>query len=244
MDMAWENQTKSPKPKGSPVSVWLEEVVLATGKSLCVSAATWCVLGAGTAGASPGPVGISIILLLVAARLADAMPVWGQPAEEKVYHSFAAFWPRYLAEHKEPRDRVAHVFEFFGVMAFMASDTGRLVAFCLTLSLGSLMTRPLLHWSRPRVESQLMYLIGGVVSQIYGVPVTYALGYAVWLAFDFVGHAYIGENAKAAAFLGRHYLAWALVGQAHFACQVAANFPQELLVAHRCTLARAKMHAT
>merc|ERR1712151_647845 len=58
----------------------------------------------------------------------------------------------------------------------------------------------------------------------YGVPITFAFGYAVWLAFDFLGHAYLGENAKAAAFLGRHYLAWALVGQAHFACRVR-QFP-------------------
>merc|ERR1719491_2269802 len=106
------------------------------------------------------------------------------------------------------------------------------------------MTRPFLHLSQPRIESQVMYVIGGIVSHIYGVPITFALGYGVWLAFDFVGHAYIGENAKAAAFLGRHYLAWALVGQAHFACQVAANFPQELLVAHRCMAARAKMRST
>merc|ERR1712066_1057334 len=55
---------------------------------------------------------------------------------------------------------------------------------------------------------------------------------------DFVGHAYLGENAAAAAFLGRHYLGWALLGQAHFAVRVAANFPQELVVARQCLAAR------
>merc|ERR1712087_677260 len=95
-----------------------------------------------------------------------------------------------------------------------------------------------LHLSQPRLESKLMYLIGGVVSQVYGVPITFALGYAVWLAFDFVGHAYLGENAKAAAFLGRHYLAWALVGQAHFACQVLAHFPRIVSIARKCVVAR------
>merc|ERR1712060_856536 len=80
---------------------------------------------------------------------------------------------------------------------------------------------------------------GGVVAQRFDVPISFALGYAVWLAFDFAGHAYLGENAAAAAFLGRHYLGWALLGQAHFAIRVAANFPQELFVARRCMAARA-----
>lgn len=239
MDKAWENETRSATPTGSPVLVWLEEVARAAGKSLIVSAVARCVLGASSGGPSSGVVIVSIVLLLAAARLADFMPVWSKPAEEKIYPSFKSFWPRYLAEHREPRDRVAHVFEFFGVAAFMAVNPGRLVAFCLTLSLGSLITRPLLHWPQPRIESQLMYLIGGIVSHIYGVPITFAFGYGVWLAFDFLGHAYIGENAKAAAFLGRHYLAWALVGQAHFACQVLAHFPREVSTARRCVAARA-----
>lgn len=226
-------------PKGHPVLVWLEEVMLVAGKSLLVSAVTWCAIGTSRGGPSAVTVCVSVALLLASARLADCIPVLGQPAEEKVYSTFREFWPRYLAEHREPRDRVAHVFEFFGVAAFMAADPGRLVAFCLTIGLGSLITRLLLHSPEPRLEGKLMYLIGGIVSQVYGVPITFALGYAVWLAFDFVGHAYLGENAKAAAFLGRHYLAWALVGQAHFACRVAANFPQELFAARRCAAARA-----
>jgi hypothetical protein len=167
------------------------------------------------------------------------MPVLGHPAEDKPYHSFKDFWPRYLAEHREPRDRVAHVFECFGVGLFMATDPGRLVALALTVALGSLLTRPLLHLGRPRLESQLMYLIGGVVAQRFDVQFSFALGYAIWLAFDYVGHAYLGENASAAAFLGRHYLGWALLGQAHFAVQVAANFPQELFIAKRCAAVHA-----
>merc|ERR1712228_336988 len=82
--------------------------------------------------------------------------------------------------------------------------------------------------------------IGGIIAQRFGVEVSYALGYGVWLAFDFVGHAYVGENGKAAAFLGRHYIAWALVGQMHFAFQVAVNFPKEVLAARRCMAAHAK----
>merc|ERR1712228_225126 len=81
--------------------------------------------------------------------------------------------------------------------------------------------------------------IGGIIAQRFGVEVSYALGYGVWLAFDFVGHAYVGENGKAAAFLGRHYIAWALVGQMDFALQVAMNFPNEVLVARRCMAAHA-----
>jgi len=226
-------------PKGHPFMVWAEEVGLASGKSLLASAATWCVVGASRGGPSALVVCASVALLLASAWLADCMPVLGPAADEKMFPTFRSFWPQYLAEHREPRDRVAHVFEFFGVLVFMALSPGRLVAFCMTISLGSLLTRPLLHNSRPRMESQLMYLVGGCLSQLYGIPVSFALGYAVWLAFDFLGHAYIGENAKAAAFMGRHYLAWALVGQAHFACQVAANFPQELSVARRCVAARA-----
>lgn len=231
MDRSWINQTVSPKPKGHPAAVWAEEVVLATGKSLLASAASRCVFGASGLGPSSSTVCSALLLLLMAAWLCDLMPVLGKPVEDKMYHSFESFWPRYLAEHREPRDRVAHVFEFACVLAFMALEPGRLVAFCLTIGVGSLLTRPLLHLSRPRLEQQLMYLIGGVVAQRFDVACTYALGYAVWLAFDFVGHAYLGENAQAAAFLGRHYLAWALVGQAHFAFKVAANFHQELLTA-------------
>jgi len=226
-------------PKGHPFMVWAEEVGRASGKCLLASAATWLMLGASRGGPSAMVVCASVALLLASARLADCMPVLGAAADEKVYPTFRSFWPHYLAEHREPRDRVLHVFEFFGALAFMALSPGRLVAFCTTIGLGSLLTRPLLHTGRPRIESQLMYLVGGCVSQLYGVPVTFALGYAVWLAFDFLGHAYLGENGKAAAFLGRHYLAWALVGQAHFACRVAANFPQELFAARRCVAAHA-----
>jgi hypothetical protein len=196
----------------------------------------------------------AVLLFLLAEQLCDYMPVLGKPFEDKPYHTFKSFWPRYLAEHREPRDRVAHVFEFSGVVLFMALHPGRLATFALTLGVGALLTRPLLHLRRPRLESQLMYLIGGVVAQRFGVDVSYAFGYGAWLAFDFVGHAYLGENAQAAAFLGRHYLAWALIGQAHFALQVVANFPQELGACRQCVMksgnpsrkvsvaARAKLH--
>jgi len=239
MEPSWKNDTVSPKPKAHPAAVWVEEVVRASGKSLLASALSRVLLGA-SAGAPPVAAVMGAALLLVlTARMCDRMPMLGKPVGDKPYHSFRDFWPRYLAEHREPRDRVAHVFEFFGVLLFMAVNGGRLTAFALTVALGSLLTRPLLHLDRPRLESHLMYLIGGCLAQRFDVPVSFALGYAVWLAFDFVGHAYLGENASAAAFLGRHYLGWALLGQAHFAIRVAANFPQELFVARRCMAARA-----
>jgi len=239
MQSEWANQTISPKPQGHPAVVWAEEVLRASGKSLFASALSRCVLGASAGGAPTYVVGGAIMLFVLAARLSDCMPILGKPVEDKPYHSFGNFWPRYLAEHREPRDRVAHVFEFLGVVLFMAMDPSRLVALALTVALGSLLTRPLLHLGRPRLENHLMYLIGGVVAQRLDVPISFALGYGVWLAFDYVGHAYLGENASAAAFLGRHYLGWALLGQAHFAFQVAANFPQEVFVAKLCVKARA-----
>merc|ERR1712217_341669 len=217
----------------------IEEIARAAGKSMAVPALTWCVFGSIRYEPSVAAICVSVLLLLSSAWVADLMPMLGNPAPSKTYPTFKSFWPRYLAEHREPRDRVAHVFEFFGVLAFMALSPGRLVTFCLTLGFGSLLTRPLLHICTPKVESQLMYVIGGILSQICGVPMSFAVGYAVWLAFDFVGHAFLGENASAAAFLGKHYLAWALVGQAHFACKVAANFPQELFAARKCVAARA-----
>merc|ERR1712194_122817 len=111
---------------------------------------------------------------------------------------------------------------------------GRLAAFSLTLGLGALLTRPLLHVERPRIESDLMYIIGAIIATFYGVPVSYSFGYAVWLAFDYTGHAYLGENKAAAAFLGKHYLAWALVGQSWFSTQVLLNLPTEVQEAIRC----------
>jgi len=240
MQPSWANQTRSPKPGAHPAAVWAEEVARACGKSLLASALSRCAFGA-SAGSPPAVAATlaAVALLLAGAWLCDCAPVLGQPVEDKVYHSFEAFWPRYLAEHREPRDRVAHVFEFFGVVLYMALEPGRLAALALTVVGGSVLTRPLLHVGRPRLENQLMYIIGGVAAQRLDVPFSFALGYAVWLAFDFVGHAYLGENAAAAAFLGRHYLGWALLGQAHFAVRVAANFPQELVVARQCVAAHA-----
>jgi len=226
----------SPKPQSHPAVVWSEEVLRAAGKSLLASAVSRCLFGTSVDGPSTATTCGAILLFLVARKLCDCMPVLGKPFEDKSYHTFKSFWPRYLAEHREPRDRVAHVFEFFGVVLFMALHPGRLVALALTVGAGALLTRPLLHLGRPGLESKLMYLIGGIVAQRFGVEVSYALGYGVWLAFDFVGHAYLGENAQAAAFLGRHYLAWALVGQAHFAFRVAVNFPLELLAAHKASM--------
>merc|ERR1719188_828241 len=159
---------------------------------MVVSALTWCVLGNSRYEPSAVAVSVSVLLLLSSSWVADSMPRLGNPAPEKVYPTFRAFWPRYLAEHREPRDRVSHVFEFFGVVLFMALRPGRLVALSLTVVGGSLLTRLLLHLGTPRLENQIMYLIGGVVAQRFDVPVSFALGYAVWLAFDFIGHAYLG----------------------------------------------------
>merc|ERR1712039_459085 len=163
------------------------------------------------------------------------MPVFGPVDKEKAaYPDFKRFWHMYVGEHKNPKDRVAHVFEFFGVLAFMAVNTGRLTAFSVTLGLGALLTRPLLHVATPRVESNLMYVIGGFLATYYGVPLSFALGYSVWLAFDYTGHAYLGENKAAAAFLGKHYLAWALVGQSWFSTHVLLNMPNEIQEAIKC----------
>merc|ERR1712154_51839 len=119
MDKAWVNQTSSPRPKSHPAVVWAEEVIRASGKSLFVSAVACCCFGPSHGGPTAAIVVVSLLIFFFASSMCDYMPVFGEPSAEKPYHTFKAFWPRYLAEHREPRDRVVHVFEFFGVATFM-----------------------------------------------------------------------------------------------------------------------------
>merc|ERR1712187_410617 len=104
---------------------------------LLASALSRILFGASGGDPSAMTLTFAVAVFVLAARLCDHAPTLGAPVEEKPYHSFRAFWPRYLAEHREPRDRVAHVFEFFGVVLFMVLQPGRLVALALAVGVGA-----------------------------------------------------------------------------------------------------------
>merc|ERR1719401_697714 len=102
MQGSWINQTVSPKPESHPAVVWTEEVLRAAGKSLLASALSRCLFGSSTDGPSTAQTCGAVLLFLLAGKLCDCMPVLGQPFDDKPYLTFASFWPRYLAEHREP----------------------------------------------------------------------------------------------------------------------------------------------
>lgn len=233
IDVAWPNQTrdKQPPPVGPLVLFPISVIFLATPMLLIQQALAR--FGGEKLKFKDSTVPWPMLLKLLAASafaipVGNRMPILGKPVSEKMYRTFFELWPRYVAEHQEPRDRVAHFLEITGVFLWMALDPRRLAAFISTFTVAPLLTRPLLCVPVKKAEMLLMAVIGGFTSHFFGAPTSYALGYSVWLTFDGLGHIYWGENGEAAEFMGDHYLSWALWGQARLGLSLARHLPSEI----------------
>lgn len=172
--------------------------------------------GKGTAAGPSSTVLLVTLLFAVAAYTNDFnTPVLEHLQDSpKRYLDFSTFYLRYNAEHQVPADRVLHVLLFLVVTASMAWNPKHLVPWVLSLTAGALLTRPLLCVATPWLEASVVSMLAGGIAGIYGSEKSFFVKYSLWTMSDLTSHVYLGSNGPIALFIGEHYLAWGLWGQA------------------------------
>ena len=83
------------------------------------------------------------------------------------------------------------------------------------------MTRLLLHSSVWYVEFVVMFVVGCGLASKTGCTWRWMGCFTVWVTLDFLSHEFVASNGPSALYMGRHYLGWALFGQAKLAFQEA-----------------------